>query len=118
VIVYRVRNSWFDMKGDAEKYRVSLHLKPEETKKVEINDRRELAVYLNALLLPDYEAGAGAPAPEAPQPQPEPEATQELPDVDLSTFNQVETPDCVPEFLKKDPTNAELVPARTRERPF
>ncbi|MCX8571084.1 hypothetical protein [Aminobacter sp. MET-1] len=52
MIVYNVKRRWFDMKGDAEKYRVSEHLPPADTIKVTISDRSELAALLNALCEP------------------------------------------------------------------
>ncbi|NUR12323.1 MAG: hypothetical protein HOQ20_10850 [Bradyrhizobium sp.] len=52
MIVYNVKRRFFDMKTDAERYRVDQGLPPPATAKIEINDRRELAALLNELAEP------------------------------------------------------------------
>lgn len=49
MIVYNVQRRWFDMKADAERYRVSRGLPPKATIKVEIVDRGQLSGFLDAL---------------------------------------------------------------------
>jgi len=67
MIVYNVNRQWFDKKNDAEKYRISQGLRPEDTIKIEINDRRQLAALLNGLCEPpahdDQAAMKEFPAP-------------------------------------------------------
>lgn len=52
MIVYNVKRYWFTEKVAAEKYRVSLGLKPVATRTVRVEDRTDLATLLNALCEP------------------------------------------------------------------
>lgn len=49
MIVYNVKRRWFAMKGDAERYRIREKLAPDATSKLSIEDRAELAAFLDAL---------------------------------------------------------------------
>lgn len=52
MIVYNVQRRFFDMKADAEKYRVAEGLPPSATLKLEVSDRRQLAALLTELCEP------------------------------------------------------------------
>lgn len=58
MIVYNVGRRFFDMKSDAEKYRVAQELPSSATLKLEIGDRRQLAALLTELCEP---AASGVP---------------------------------------------------------
>ncbi|APH74128.1 hypothetical protein [Aquibium oceanicum] len=91
MIVYNVARGWFPMKNDAEAHRRELGLPPAANTKVVINDRNELAALLNGMMGLTAEA---SPAGAVLEPQVvEPEVIQR---------NQVEVPECVPEFLVKE----------------
>lgn len=52
MIVYNVQRRFFDMKADAEKYRVAEGLPPAATLKLEVTERRQLAALLTELCEP------------------------------------------------------------------
>ena len=90
MIVYNVGRGWFPMKNDAEAHRRELGLPPAANTKVVINDRNELAALLNGLM--------GLQAEEIPGAVLEPQVVEP----EVIQRNQVEVPDCVPEFLIKE----------------
>lgn len=89
MFTYNVARKWFTKQEDANKYRVSLGLKPAAMLVVRVDDREGLAALLNALCEP--------PAPGRPVPTP---ATPELVDRAFVSPN-VDIPECVPDFLLK-----------------
>lgn len=62
MIVYNVLRRFFDLKADAETYRIGQGLPPAATAKLEISDRRELTALLNELAEP---LPSGGVRPEA-----------------------------------------------------
>lgn len=90
MIVYNVARRWFAEKVPADKYRMSLSLKPAALLKVTVDGRDDLSALLNALCEPAL--------PNQPVPAP---AT-----VELVERAYVETgkdiPDYVPRFLLDD----------------
>ncbi len=43
MIVYNVKRKWFDLKSDAEQYRIAEKLPPDATTRISISDRTQLA---------------------------------------------------------------------------
>ena len=68
MIVYNVARKWFTMKDDAERHRKTAGLKPDQTVKLDIKSREELALLLNALCeaSPKAVEAAQAALPDVP----------------------------------------------------
>lgn len=91
MIIYNVGRQWFSDKGRADKYRVTLGLKPASLVTVRVNGRDDMSALLNALC----EASSFATAVFQP-------AGNAGKVVIPAVYEDVEVPDFIPAFLLKD----------------
>lgn len=66
MIVYCAGTRFFDKKADAEKHRIQLGLPPKETLTFRIENREQLAEFLNALCNPPQQTIPGMPTVTPP----------------------------------------------------
>ncbi|CAM5598833.1 hypothetical protein MAUB1S_10127 [Mycolicibacterium aubagnense] len=89
MIVYNVKRRWFTMKNDAEAYRKAEGLPPSATYKLVIEDREDLAAFLNGItdvnIMHRYVETAGEQVPE-----------------EVLARCEASDPDFIPRFLVED----------------